>query len=188
VSHLASSVAVVRLHLEVLVQRYSAWLLVSGLLLVAVSVAAWSMVAPLRSDLAGMRVQLAQAEADLGSQPTTQALPRHDNELPAALPARSSAAAAIERLIDLAKEHQLDIAQAEYQMGGDRRDILESLQITLPLEGDYPSVRRWIEDVLRALPNASVDRIGFERSAVSTSRIVARVKLTLWFKNEPDAR
>jgi hypothetical protein len=98
--------------------------------------------------------------------------------------AASSSGATLTALFDLARKHQLRVQQSEYQLGREAHAPYETMQASLALSGAYPSIRLWVEEVLRTFPHVSVDQIGFERTVAAGPRVVARVKVTLWLAPE----
>ena len=172
-----------RLGAEILLARYSIWLGVALGLLVLIGLGLWSVVMPLRLEVHQQRAALA-ALSNPSAAPKSNAAPAPvgapaRTELEDVLPAASRYPVDLRTLHDLARKHKLAWTQADYQRVRERHGQYESLHVMLPLSGSYPAIRRWVEDALRALPHASIDQIAFEREAIGTPQLVARIRLTL---------
>jgi len=111
-----------------------------------------------------------------------RAAPDEDNRarLASVLLPKDQATDQLRRIYALAEQEQIGVSQAEFRsdagIGG-----IERLQISLPTKAAYPKLRRFLEATLRALPNASLDRLTFARGQVGSPQIEAQVHLSLWF-------
>jgi len=58
----------------------------------------------------------------------------------------------------------------------------------LPLEGDYPAIRGFLEDTLLQIPFAALDTIDFKRDSVASGSVQASVRLTLYLRANAESR
>lgn len=79
-----------------------------------------------------------------------------------------------------AGHHGIELPRAEYQSSVDAPTRVARVQAAFAVKAGYPRLRGFVEEVLRALPNASVDHISFKRDAVAQSEVAATVRLSLW--------
>lgn len=100
--------------------------------------------------------------------------------LMAELRPRSQADEQVQRLYEIAGQAQVTITQADFQMSG-QGNAIERLQIDIPTKAGYPQLRRFLEALLVALPNASLDKLSFKRNQVGDAQVEARVYLSLWY-------
>lgn len=85
------------------------------------------------------------------------------------------------RSILVAAAHNgIELPRAEYQSSVDAPTRVARVQAVFAVKAGYPRLRGFVEEVLRALPNASVDHISFKRDAVAQSEVEATVRLSLW--------
>ncbi len=85
------------------------------------------------------------------------------------------------RVILAAAAHQgIELPRAEYQSSVDAPTRVARVQASFAIKASYARVRGFVEEVLRVLPNASVDHISFKRDAVAQSEVEATVRLSLW--------
>ena len=74
--------------------------------------------------------------------------------------------------------------QGEYRLYKDNGGRLLRYQITLPVQGPYTSIRRFVAGALRELPVAALEQVSFERAKIGDSRIDAQVRLSLYMIDE----
>lgn len=84
------------------------------------------------------------------------------------------------RLHDLARAHGLTLRQGEYRLVRDRDAKLGRYQVTFPVQGSYPAVRRFVGAVLDTIPVAALDQVSFERKRIDDNLVDAQVRLTLF--------
>ncbi|MET3106035.1 hypothetical protein AAKU67_000512 [Oxalobacteraceae bacterium GrIS 2.11] len=86
----------------------------------------------------------------------------------------------VKTLFDIAGKVGLKLNEGTYKSGLDRNDDTETYQIELPVSGPYPAIRQFCEEVLLAIPFASLDEISFKRETISKSSLEANLKFTLY--------
>jgi len=91
-----------------------------------------------------------------------------------------SLAAQLKTLYRVANEHHIAMPQGEYRLLPSRDTTLRQYQITLPIQGSYPAVRRFVGAVLQQVPVAALDQVTFERRNVGDVNVQARVQITLF--------
>jgi hypothetical protein len=84
------------------------------------------------------------------------------------------------RLHNAAAAQGIALEQGEYRLFKDNGGKLLRYQITLPVQGPYTNIRRFVAGALRELPVAALDQVSFERGKIGDSRIDAQVRLTLY--------
>jgi hypothetical protein len=87
---------------------------------------------------------------------------------------------ALARLHNAASAYGIALDQGEYRLSTDSNGRLLRYQITLPVQGAYPNIRKFVARALRELPSAALDQISFERAQIGENRIDAQVRLTLY--------
>jgi hypothetical protein len=81
----------------------------------------------------------------------------------------------------------LAINESNYQLQPISSLALVRYQVDLPIEGDYPSLRRFLNKALAEAPNAVLDEVRFERDAQSDV-VTARLRLSFHYQAEAAAK
>ena len=177
-----------RLGLQLWVHQRTAWPALA-LMLVAAVCALWLLLLhPLRQQVSDIRFQVvveSGRRADMSAAPVVaQATTANtiEPQLSRLLGEDAGAVQLLEQLFTLARQHDLQLRRGEYKPAQWRSIHLDTVQVTLPLQGNYATLRGWILDVLSQVPQASIDRISMRRDDVKSDLLEADVILTLWRK------
>lgn len=100
---------------------------------------------------------------------------------------RQRAEEPLQTLFNLARDSGLALAKGDYKSSYDRSSHVYTYQAQLPVTGPYPSIRRFCEQALLALPYASLDEIAFRRDTVGNGSLEARLRFTLHLADVPAA-
>ena len=105
----------------------------------------------------------------------------------AALGPRRYAEQQVRTLFALAAKNGLSLSQGEYKTGYDRNARVTTYQVNLPVKGGYGAIWQFAMGALREIPFASLDEISFRRDGIQDPSVEARLRLTLYLKDEPGA-
>ncbi len=83
-------------------------------------------------------------------------------------------------ILSLAQNENITVAQSEYQHQVNGLTGAVQVQVTQPVRATYPQLRHYMEAVLLALPNASLDQISAKRESADQTHVEARLKWSLW--------
>ena len=86
----------------------------------------------------------------------------------------------IERIYATAAATRLSLARGEYALAAVADTRLSRYQISLPVQGDYARIRRFIAATLAAVPNLSLDELTLERQDIGDSQVVGRLRFSLY--------
>ena len=86
----------------------------------------------------------------------------------------------LDKIYAAAAAQNLLLQQGEYRMTADPIGKLARYQISLPVEGSYPQIRRFVAQVLTDVPIAALDDISFKRETVGSPQLAAHIKFTLF--------
>nr|HQT27226.1 hypothetical protein [Burkholderiales bacterium] len=70
--------------------------------------------------------------------------------------------------------------RGEYKYIPEKSGRLAMYQISFPLKGDYVAIRKFIVDVLNALPFAALDDASFRRESVGSPVLDAKIRFTIF--------
>ena len=79
-----------------------------------------------------------------------------------------------------AKAKGLVLQSGEYKLERSPDSRLARYQITLPVTGSYAQLRGFVGQVLADVPAAALEEITLRRESVSSPRLEARIRLTLY--------
>lgn len=91
----------------------------------------------------------------------------------------------LEKLVALAERRGISLDQGEYQVDPDKVGKLVRFQMTLPVKGEYPQIRRFLADLPAELPVAALEKIQFERHSIADPQVEARIRLVLYLGRTP---
>ena len=84
-----------------------------------------------------------------------------------------------------AAKENIVLAQGTYKVRGESDMGLVAYQVTLPVRGAYPQIRRFIGQVLADVPAASLESIAFQRERSADGAVDAKVIFTLHLREAP---
>lgn len=91
----------------------------------------------------------------------------------------------VRTLFGLAEKSALVLRQGEYREVYNQNARLYAYQVTLPVKGNYRAIWDFALQVLRTMPFASLDDIGFTRDAVGDPNVEARLRFTFYLADLP---
>jgi len=86
----------------------------------------------------------------------------------------------VKTLFAIAAKNSLTLNQAEYKLAYDKSGAFRTYTIVLPVHGQYGAIRSFCQQVLLAIPFASLDQVDFKRDSVNNANLEAKLRLTLY--------
>lgn len=86
----------------------------------------------------------------------------------------------IRTMFALAQKNGLVFSQADYKAADDRNGRYATLQITLPVQGNYAAIRQFLEQVLLTIPFASLDDMTLRRDTSVNAVLEASLRFTIF--------
>lgn len=93
--------------------------------------------------------------------------------------------ALLKKIYAAARHEGIQLEQGEYRATAEKAGKLIHYQITLPVNGTYLHLRKFLTAVLNDIPTASLDNIRFERQKIGDTEVQAEIKLTLYLALHP---
>jgi hypothetical protein len=97
---------------------------------------------------------------------------------------RSHAEGQLRMFFALADKAGLVLSKGEYREAFDSNARVYTYQLTLPVKGSYRAIRDFAMQSLRAIPFASLDEISFRRDAIGDANVEARLRFTLYLRDQ----
>lgn len=102
--------------------------------------------------------------------------------LPALFPGFTQSADDIAVIFAQARDSNLTLGSAEYQVTTEAGAPFTRYQVLLPVKDQYSAIRRFLAAVLNNVPNAALQAIHVERPAVDGNILDARVRFELIYR------
>ncbi len=130
----------------------------------------------LRADLATARQQSTLAPRQAPSDPL-RAL--------AGLPTRAEMPALLGALLKQADAAHLTLDTGKYETSTTKTGSVVRYNITFPVVGPYPQVRKFIDSTLESMPAVAISDLAFERKSIGDSTVEAHIRLTIFTRAAP---
>jgi hypothetical protein len=126
-----------------------------------------------REELARLRHAIASAHpAEVPRDPRSAF---YDN-----LPAPRRLPAVLSEVFEAAGNQSLVLKRGEYRLVPSRAGRVLQYQLTLPVRGTYPQIRRFLVEAMRKNPALSLQSIRFERQKIDDLNIEAKIRLVIF--------
>ena len=83
-------------------------------------------------------------------------------------------------IFDAAKNQSLSLDEGEYRVATSRVGKLIQYQLTLPVRGSYPQIRKFVDEAMTKEPALSLQSIHFERQKIEDPAINAKIKMVMF--------
>lgn len=156
-----------------------AWMLAFALF--ACSIYYALQVRPLEVEVEGVRQQalalsrLPDSGTSDSDDPATRLAAFH-----AAFPHAGDLPDAMQTLYDNAQAEGLVLERGEYRMVQERGERYMRYEVSLPVKGTYPQLRRFLAKAVAALPTLAVDEVQFSRAQIADALVDCRLSLSLY--------
>jgi len=160
---------------------------VAALLAAATMTAFFTVSQPQRADLSELKLQTDQARSAFLQRPASAAAVT-STDARAVIDASAPADQLVARMIQLAQAEGIALPQSEYQQHLMADSTVLQVQVAQPVRATYPQLRRYIEAVLRAVPNASLDQLNARRENVGQPQLDAKLRWSLWLPSSAGSK
>lgn len=86
----------------------------------------------------------------------------------------------IGKIAAIAKRDGLALQQVDYKTDRDKNGKLIRFQMSLPLTGEYQTIRKFLSDLQAQIPIVSLEQVQFERQNVGSPLVNAKVRLVIF--------
>lgn len=84
------------------------------------------------------------------------------------------------KIATIAQRDGLGLQQAEYKVDRDKTGKLTRFQMSMPLSGEYQTIRRFLSDLRAEIPIVSLEQVQFERQKVGDPLVNAKIRLVIF--------
>jgi hypothetical protein len=158
-------------------------------LVLACAIAWWGVLQPMQSDALQLDTDSARLERQIAERNAGNASPEVTPEQQlAAFTDRfvdeKGIAPSLVRLNASARKQGVQLMQAEFKLASDATEPLARYTILLPIQSDYPALRRFIRAALRDLPGLALEEVNLRRTDPKAPVLEAQLRFVL-FVNKP---
>lgn len=86
----------------------------------------------------------------------------------------------LDTVFGAAEANGVVLAQGQYKLTRESNARLNRYQLTLPVNGTYVQIRRFLTQLLNELPILSLDNVRLERETIAETALKAQIDLTLF--------
>lgn len=97
-------------------------------------------------------------------------------------PAMADAPDWLAKIYAAAARQSISLEQGEYKLIGSKGERMAVYQINLPLRGSDRQIRNFVAEVLNQVPVAALEDISFQRQAIGSPEVQAKVRLLLYLR------
>lgn len=174
-----------RVQAQILLWRHG-WAWPAALALVVTAGAThWLVLQPARQALAATQAELGREQVAARAQPAPSPAPSEGEQLAALRTVLQNApepAELVRRMSGLAQAEQIALPQGEYAQQFHATTQVQQVHVTQSVRASYPQLRRYIQAVLRTIPNASLDQVAARRDNVGQSQLEVRLRWSFWMQ------
>lgn len=95
-------------------------------------------------------------------------------------PSERDSADWVGKIAAIAERDGLSLMQADYKAERDKTGKLTRFQMSLPLRGEYQTIRRFLADLRADIPIVSLEQVQFERQKVGDPLVDAKIRLVIF--------
>ena len=140
-------------------------------------------VRPVTEELAAIQEHRASDELARRSGRVPLDTPGQLREFIAFFPEVDSSSRWLALIFAAARDEGLELAQGTYRLQPDDVLGIAAYQVTLPVRGSYPHIRRFLGRVLTEVPAASLDTVTFQRERTAEGVVDARIVIALHLRD-----
>lgn len=162
------------------------WPGVAGIaLLLACCVFYFSTIQQAQEKLASTRLGVLALQDQLKSAGNGQAADQHTPEEQVArfyrlFPRNKDLPQCMEKIFASAQSQGIGLEQGEYKVTRDKEGRLVRFQMTFPVRGDYPRIRKFLTSLMADIPALSLQQVKFKRQKVGDAMVEANINFVLF--------
>jgi hypothetical protein len=161
---------------------------VSGIglaLLVASVVSYFSVLGPMRQDIADLRTEVAASEAHArkpGGTPVS--LSAQAAAFLNRLPTREQLPAVLSAVVAQAEAAGLRLERGDYEFTMAKSGVVARYRLSLPVAGTYVQIQKFVEGTLASLPPVALEGLKLERDNIGDAQLQASLQFSVMVRSE----
>lgn len=175
------------LYIRYLVRRYGGWNLLLLFILLLILLTVMLLNLPVRQQLKAESEQSATMKQALLQRQSAQISDAPHAMMHAfysMLPKQAAITTQLEAFFDAAFENQIYLDAIDYKLDEATDRGFTRYHILLPVSGSYTNIRKFVKQVLEALPSAALEGISLEREDAGDSEVDAKLHFILFVRGD----
>jgi Tfp pilus assembly protein PilO len=162
------------------------WPGVLAIVLLVVSISLYfSTISPMQDELEALKQSMdalrnpssRQAKIDLSGSQTEQLA-----EFYRFFPPEKDSPKWLGMMMEIAVRNGITLNHGDYAVVRDAAGQLRRFRITLPVQGTYPQIRKYLATLIADIPSMSLENVQFERKGIEDTDLKANIKLVLYLR------
>lgn len=140
----------------------------------------FSAIRPLQSNLDALKQNLEAARDPVKVDHSADTPMEQLDEFYRFFPSEEDSPRWLGKMVEIADKNGLVLNHGEYAVVRDSAGQLRRFKITLPVQGTYPQIRRYLAALIAEIPNMALENVQFERKDIEDKKLQARIRLVLY--------
>lgn len=90
----------------------------------------------------------------------------------------------MEKIFASAQSQGIELEQGDYKVVRDKEGGLVRFQMTFPVRGDYPRIRKYLTSLMADIPTLALQQVKFKRQKVGDAMVEANINLVLYLREQ----
>lgn len=86
----------------------------------------------------------------------------------------------LEKIFSAAQIRKIELDRGEYKVTSDKEGGLVRFQMTFPVKGEYPRIRKYLSSLMADIPTLSLQQVQFKREKVGDTMVEANIRMVLY--------
>jgi hypothetical protein len=86
----------------------------------------------------------------------------------------------LEKIFASAQIRKIEIDRGEYKVSSDKEGGFVRFQMTFPVKGEYPRIRKYLSSLMSDIPTLSLQQVQFKREKVGDTMVEANIRMVLY--------
>ena len=86
----------------------------------------------------------------------------------------------LEKIFASAQMRKIELDRGEYKVTSDKDGGFVRFQMTFPVKGEYPRIRKYLSSLMSDIPTLSLQQVQFKREKVGDTMVEANIRMVLY--------
>jgi Pilus assembly protein, PilO len=90
----------------------------------------------------------------------------------------------MEKIFAAARSDGIELEKGEYKATQDKEGGVVRFEMTFPVKGDYPRIRKYLSSLMTDMPTLSLQQVKFKRQKVGDAAVEANISFVLFLREQ----